>query len=373
MIFFYGMKNHQLPTLIQRTNSTSSSGDSRLWARLGAFLSLRAPKTRETYLGIINEWCRFLGAEPGSELAASRIVAATDMHAITYRNWLEKRPGEKPRHARSPLSQSKAIDIRRAGVGNAKKTGLENTLSNATIAKKFAALRRIYKMFVASDLGVKINPFDTDRVPSPPKESGRKRPTEMIDFKLIKKILNVADDAQPKGLRDKAILAVLFGGGLRRSEAAALRICDVKRSSKGTTYLHLRATKAKKDADQAIPKWAAEVIAKLLDLRLNEKASEADYLFISYTGKGGSVPTRAPITGSGIYKLFKSYCKKAGAGDFVTPHSARATAITKLLSDGISHRNVQEFSRHSSIQMVELYDKRRIGVDENPAKDLDYE
>lgn len=41
-----------------------------------------------------------------------------------------------------------------------------------------------------------------------------------------------------------------------------------------------------------------------------------------------------------------------------TPHSARATAITKLLADGVPHREVQEFSRHSSVRMVERYDKR---------------
>ena len=63
---------------------------------------------------------------------------------------------------------------------------------------------------------------------------------------------------------------------------------------------------------------------------------------------------------------------RAGAGNFVSPHSARATAITKLLSDGFSHREVQEFSRHASIQMVEVYDKRRISIDDNPASDLDY-
>jgi integrase len=63
----------------------------------------------------------------------------------------------------------------------------------------------------------------------------------------------------------------------------------------------------------------------------------------------------------------------AGAGRYATPHSARATAITKLLADGIPHREVQEFSRHSSIQMVEWYDKRRFSVEQSPAKELSYE
>ncbi len=56
----------------------------------------------------------------------------------------------------------------------------------------------------------------------------------------------------------------------------------------------------------------------------------------------------------------------------MSPHSARATAITKLLDSGFSHRDVQEFSRHASVQMVEIYDKRRLQVDESPAKKLEF-
>jgi integrase len=55
-----------------------------------------------------------------------------------------------------------------------------------------------------------------------------------------------------------------------------------------------------------------------------------------------------------------------------SPTCARATAITKLLADGIPHRQVQEFSRHASIQMVEWYDKRRFSVDENVGVGFEY-
>ena len=94
---------------------------------------------------------------------------------------------------------------------------------------------------------------------------------------------------------------------------------------------------------------------------------------MSYRGQGGKAATNRPLSTSGLYSLFTQYCRLAGASKYITPHSARATAITKLLADGIPHRQVQEFSRHSSVQMVEVYDKRRIGVEENPAKDLDFE
>lgn len=341
-----------------------------LWLRVSAFLSMRSPHTQTTYMGIIREWCGFLRTEAGTSEAAKAMIAATDMHAIAYKNWLDSRPGEKPRSQRKE-SKSTAIDVRRR-VGK-KKEGLEATLSNATIAKKFAALRRIYRMLMASNLGVQENPFDSDKVPPPPKDAGRKRPTEMLDFKLVKRVIDSADTSTPKGLRDRAILSVMFGGGLRRSEVCNLRLGDVRKSSAGTVYLYLRSTKAKKDAQQALPGWAASAVTKLVQARVKQGAGTADYLFVGYTGQAGKTPTDRPISPVGLYQLFKHYCALAGAGKHVSPHSARATAITRLLASGIPHRQVQEFSRHSSIQMVELYDKRRIGVDENPAKDLDFD
>ena len=341
-----------------------------VWVRLSAFLSTRAKNTQETYLGVLKEWCAFLGVEPGTPAASRKLLAASDLHAIAYRAWLKRQPGMRPRMRRSEsASKALATEVRRAE----KRDGLQATQSNATIWKKFAALRRMYRVLIAANLGLAENPFDRDRVPPPSKESGRKRPTEMLDFEVVREVLELPDARTPKGLRDAAILATLFGGGLRRSEAAGIRVGDVKRSASGTAYVYLRATKARKDAAQALPAWAAKPVLALCAARKREGASDADYLFVSYRGRGGASPAPgAPVSHSGIYRLFKQYCMRAGARGHVSPHSARATAITKLLSDGVPHRLVQEFSRHSSVQMVEVYDKRRIGVDENPAVGLDY-
>jgi integrase/recombinase XerD len=228
-------------------------------------------------------------------------------------------------------------------------------------------------MLIASGLGITENPFDTDKVPSPAKDSGRKRPTEMIDFAKVLEVINQPDCQSEKGRRDRAMLATLFGSGLRRSEVVAIRLGDVRRTSKGTMYLYLRSTKAKKDAEQVVPEWAASAIEAVLKDRAQHGALTGDYLFISYTGQAGKTAVERPLSDSGLYKLFKSYCLLAGVIGHVSPHSARATAITKLLDDGVSHREVQEFSRHSSVSMVEAYDKRRFDVERNPGKKLTFD
>lgn len=355
------------PTQIQ---SQDSGLPHALWLRINAFLDLKTPNTQRTYVGIIHEWCEFLGAEAGTTTAAERFLAASDLHAIAYKKWLHGQPGQRPRF-QPEQSEERAISMEQARF--AASNGLQSTQSNATIVKKFAALRRMYKMLIGAGLLQGLNPFDTDRVPPPAKASGQKRPTEMIDFAKVKEILALADRSTAKGIRDHALLCLLFGAGLRRSEVVTLRIGDVKQTQAGSVFLYLRATKGKRDARQALPLWAAASLKELIAHRTANNAQDFDFVFVSFRGRGGAHETNNALSTSGLYKLFKAYCKMAGIEDIVTPHSARATAITRLLSEGFSHREVQEFSRHASVQMVEVYDKRRISVDESPAKELKYE
>ncbi|MCB0318321.1 MAG: site-specific integrase, partial [Bdellovibrionales bacterium] len=316
-------------------------------------------------------WCEFLGVSPGTTEAATKVKAASELEALAYRKWLETKPGQSPRIFRkNKPSRSKQIAKRKTA--SAAKDGTQSTLTNSTIRKKIAVLRRIYRLLESCNLSDNGNPFATDKIPPPSALSGQKRPTEMISFEKVMELISLPDDSTPKGLRDKCILAVLFGGGLRRSELVNLRLADLKKTPSGTSFLRLRSTKAKTDADQALPNWAADLIWKLYQSRKSQDAKDGDFLFISYRGKGGLTPTSYKLSDNGLYRLFKNYCSIAGIKEFVSPHSARATAITKLLADGISHRKVQEFSRHASIQMVENYDKRRLTVEDSPAQLLDY-
>ncbi len=355
-------------TLITLDEFKGNYSKNEVWIRILAFLSLKTPNTQKTYTGIIKEWCNFLGAKIGTTEGAKLILHAKDLHAISYKRFLETKKGQHARVKVSNKSKEVSTNIR----VNTKKDGTSDNLTNATIAKKFTALRRIYRMLIASDLGIKLNPFDIDRVPIPSAKSGQKRPTEMVNFNLVKKILTAPNEKTPQGIRDRTILSLLFAGGLRRSEVANLIIDDVRESDGGTFYLKLRATKSGKDAEQALPLWCSGVLLDYLNFRKNEGAESGDKLFLGFSGTNQKKSNGKPLTVNGIYRLFKIYCQKAGAGNFLSPHSARATAITKLLSDGISHREVQEFSRHASVQMVERYDKRLFGVDRNPGKNLKY-
>ena len=346
---------------------------SKVWQKITTFIESKSENTQRTYASIVKEWCQFLGYPVGSENSSKAILNATDLTAIAYKRWLDGRPGQAPRTSRSSknISKNKGL-IKSYKIKKIKKDGTQSTLTGATLAKKFAALRKIYKILINANIGIYQNPFNSENIPTPSAKSGQKRPTEMIDYKFVKKMLSLPDTNIEKGVRDLALLSALFGGGLRRSEVANLKISDFKKTTRGTFYLQLKATKSKKDFNQAIPRWAAQNIQSLVHHRLEKGACDGDFLFVSFRGKGGLIPTEQAISTNGIYNLFKDYCLRAGGNKFASPHSARATAITKLLDNGLSHREVQEFSRHSSVSMVEVYDKRRIEIDENPGKDLDF-
>lgn len=351
--------------------SIAVSNDRSVWTRIAAFLSSRSANTQRTYRGIIAEWCHFLKIEPDTTQGANALLSVSDVHVAAYQRWLKAKPGIEPKLGSSGSSESR-LPVTFVSVSEEPRDGLQSTLANSTIVKKFAALRRIYRMLVAADIGITRNPFDSDNVALPSKYSGEKRPTAMIPFNEVEKILAAPGTESPKARRDSAILALLFGCGLRRSEICSIRLGDLKTSVAGTPFVHLRNTKGKRDADQPIPQWALALVQSVVKDRQETGAQPGDHLFISYRGRAGQTPTSKPISSGGLYELFKTYCGLAGISVEAAPHAARATAITKLLSEGFSHREVQEFSRHASVQMVEVYDKRHFGVDKNPGKKIKY-
>lgn len=250
--------------------------------------------------------------------------------------------------------------------------------AGATIRLKLEALRSAYTALLSRKL-VKVNPFTDPSVPKSGFFKRQKRPTEMLDFDRVKELCEMPDPEALDGVRDRAMMALLFGGALRRGEVIGLRLCDcmhtVPRDAEdpGIMYVHLQDTKANIPADQALPDWAAVSVMRLLSQRLREGASELDPLLCPYRGrKNARKPLNRPLDARTFARTFARYVVKLKVGGTITPHSARATAITKLLADGIEHRKVKAFSRHSSVITVELYDKRRIGITENPALTLKY-
>lgn len=194
------------------------------------------------------------------------------------------------------------------------------------------------------------------------------RPTKMLNYDDVQKLVYTPTKFGKSGIRDAAFFALLFGAALRRSEAVKLNIENVKHKDK-LIYIELLNTKNKDDANQVLPKWAAIILTGFVAQRIAEGAAPEDPLFVGYSR--WQMPDSKRVTASAMWYRLKTWCKRLKLAHIGT-HSGRATAITKLLDDGKSHRDICRFSRHKSIQMVELYDKKRLELEDDLGLELVY-
>ena len=161
--------------------------------------------------------------------------------------------------------------------------------------------------------------------------------TEEIDL-----IINSIDDSTVKGLRDRAIMEVLYSCGLRVSE-----LCDLRMSDLFFGEGYIRVT-GKGDKQRLIPisGVARERISLYKDKRPKIHSGE-DTLFLNNRGKR--------LTRVMIFTILKQACQRAGITKKISPHTLRHSFATHLLEGGASIRQVQELLGHESILTTEIY------------------
>ena len=146
-----------------------------------------------------------------------------------------------------------------------------------------------------------------------------------------------------QGLRDRAILEILYGSGLRVSEVCGLRISDV--------YLEegfLRVV-GKGDKERLVPLGgvAAEAFGEWLGSRPENAPGFYDVAFINRFGK--------PLSRISVFNMIKRQAQLAGVNKEISPHTFRHSFATHLIENGADLRVVQEMLGHESILTTELY------------------
>jgi integrase len=282
----------------------------------------------------------YLGCSLDDERAGARWAKAKHADALDYANQLADRKAQDERHG---------------------------TISSNTIRQHCVVLKSIYDELIAQGL-TESNPFVRVVKELKEQDAGARRPHRRIPTEKVRQLLSFIPRTRDER-QDMAILSLFFGAALRRSEVINIRIGDVRKTEKGTTVIHLLQTKSQKAQSVSLPSWAAKNVAEWLAIRQRDRAASKDHLIVRYDTKGDA----HPLSDSAIYRWWKAMCHRHEIGDDWTPHCARVTAITQLLDQGKDHRAVRELSRHSSVQMVERYDRKRVEADESASKDLDYE
>lgn len=153
--------------------------------------------------------------------------------------------------------------------------------------------------------------------------------------------------ATPAGVRDAALIAVLWAGGLRRAELAALRLADY---APDTHALHVRHGKG--DAERIVYVPAA---APLLGAYLRLRGRRAGALFLR-ARQGGQL-TRGGLTPAGVRTIVQRVATAAGVGP-LSPHDFRRTFISELLDAGADLSAAQQLAGHASPATTAKYDRR---------------
>lgn len=304
-------------------------------------LARKNGQTPDTYRQIFKEWVQFVGTE-------AAFFNATHAEVADYVSYLRRKEGIEARD------------------------GDSTKYSWSTVCKHMAALRGLYKRMYIRKL-IERNPFsDPDFDFHDLKEQDKKRETIPFPEEKIPEMLDAPDVNTKDGIRDRAMLALLFYCGLRASEVVELKIREVMQTDKGAYFLKLHKTKAQKQVDFRIPDEAVEYIVAAVGMRQHEFAHPEAPLFVSYTKCMGN-PENVHINRKTLLMIFKHYTEKVGLNPAMySPHSARFTAVGKLLDAGIPVIDVKKFSRHASIKMVEYYDRRLHDVDCAPHAQLSY-
>ena len=166
----------------------------------------------------------------------------------------------------------------------------------------------------------------------------------VLSVEEVTRIIESVTPEGEKGKRDRAILEVLYGCGLRVSEAASLRISGIWFKEGFVSIV------GKGDKQRLVPlgETASDAIKAYLEERpAPADRSFSDVLFLNYRGR--------PLSRVSIFKLVKTQAMAAGIDKEISPHTFRHCFATHLIENGADLRLVQEMLGHASILTTEIY------------------
>ncbi|MBR1860283.1 MAG: tyrosine recombinase [Lachnospiraceae bacterium] len=165
---------------------------------------------------------------------------------------------------------------------------------------------------------------------------------EIMTEEEVKRLLAQPKNTDPKGVRDKAMLELLYATGIRVSELIGLKVSDVDLSRSLLTCKN-RVIPFGVNARDALVEYLRESRDSLL------KGNESDILFPSCLGD--------PMSRQGFWKLIKAYGKKAGIEMEITPHTLRHSFAAHMMAGGADVHSVSEMLGHSDVYTTQVYAK----------------
>lgn len=213
-----------------------------------------------------------------------------------------------------------------------------NQMAASTVSRSVAAMHAFFQYLVKEE-GLESDPSDGLK---PPKVE--KKMPEVLSIDEVDLLLNQPNQKTPKGVRDRAMLELLYATGIRVSELINLQMSEINMQ-----LAYITCTEHEKEriipfgnpAKRALEQYMKEGRPAF------DGGEEGDFVFVNCSGK--------PMSRQGFWKVLKGYASQAGITADITPHTLRHFFATHLLQNGADLHSVQEMLGHSDISTTQMY------------------
>ena len=211
-----------------------------------------------------------------------------------------------------------------------------NNREKSSQARALSGIKSFFNFLLLSDL-IETSPAELIEAPKATRQLPDTLSTQEIDL-----MINSIDPSTVKGLRDRAILELLYSCGLRVSELCDLKLSDLRF---GEGYIRVIG---KGDKQRLVPiSGIARERISLYKEQRKESSNNNDFFFLNNRG--------SRLTRVMIFTIIKQAAQRAGINKKISPHTFRHSFATHLLAGGANIRQVQELLGHENILTTEIY------------------
>lgn len=213
-----------------------------------------------------------------------------------------------------------------------------NHFAASTVSRSVASMRAFFQYLYKEHL-ISSDPSENLK---PPKVE--KKMPEILSIEEVDLLLRQPSERTPKGIRDKAMLEMLYATGIRVSELIHLEITDVNMQM---GYINCRDAEKERiiPFGNAAKRALQAYLNGIRDSFLRDEHSRI--LFTNCSGK--------PMSRQGFWKVLKAYAREAGIEKDITPHTLRHSFAAHLVQNGADLKSVQEMMGHSDISTTQMY------------------